>query len=119
MKLLITLLALISINFSVFAGDFNPDVLISNEDIEVIAIAGLEFFQSSYYNNESENLNFFTSKNISVVKIFNLNGELEFQLPVMSNNVQINKNLFASGRYKLGFLLEGQSNIHYAHVTVK
>lgn len=119
MKFLITILALLSINFSVLAEDFNPDVLISNEAIEVIAIAGLEFFQSSYYNNESENLNFFTAKKISVVKIFNRNGDMEFQLPVMSNNVQINKNLFASGRYKLGFLLEGESNVHFAHVTVK
>ena len=44
---------------------------------------------------------------------------MEFQLPVMSNNVQINKNLFGQGQYKLGFILEGQSEIHFTDVTIK
>lgn len=118
MKLLITIISILTINFSLLA-EINPEVLISNEDVEVIAIAGLNFFQSSNYNLETENLNFYTTKTISVVKIYNLSEEMEFQLPVMSNNVQINKNLFGSGRYKLGFILEGQSKVHYAHVNVR
>jgi len=119
MKLLFTIISVLIINFAAIAEDINPEVLISNEDVEVIAIAGLDFFQSSNYSSESENLTFYTTKSISVVKIYNMSEELEFQLPVMSSNVQINKNLFGSGRYKLGFLLEGQSKVHFAHVTVR
>lgn len=119
MKLLVTLITALFLNLTLIAEGITPEVLISNEDVEVIAIAGLDFFQSSTYNTESENLTFSTTTSISVVKIYNLDGDLEFQLPVMSNHVQINKNLFGAGRYKLGFLLEGQNKIHFAHVTVR
>ena len=64
-------------------------------------------------------MSFTTNENISVIQIFNANGELEFQLPVMSDDVKINKNLFGQGDYKLGFVLEGQSELHTTHVSIK
>ena len=60
-----------------------------------------------------------TKDEISVIQIFDANGNLEFQLPVMSNQVKINKNLFGEGRFKLGFLVEGDSQIHLSDVIIK
>ena len=62
---------------------------------------------------------FNTNDDISVVQIFDGEGELIFQLPVMSDNVQIKKNLFDSGEYKLGFVLEGETEVHLTDVTIR
>jgi len=56
---------------------------------------------------------------ISVIQIYDGQGNLEFQLPVMSNMVQINKNLLADGQQKLGFVMDGVNEVHFTQVTVK
>ena len=84
-----------------------------------MTVADLDIFSGSSFDAESENLIFDTHNEISVVQIFNSNGDMEFQLPVMSNNVQINKNLFDTGVYKLGFVIQGQTEVQFTDVTIK
>lgn len=119
MKNLIAIIATLAITFSTAFATTTPEVIISSDNVEVVSVETLDFFSDAGFDAESENLAFTTTTDISVVQIFNNSGELEFQLPVMSNIVQINKNLFGEGEYKLGFILEGQSQVHFTQVTIK
>ena len=119
MKNLITLIAALTITVSSVFATTTPEVLISSPTVEVVTVADLDIFSGSSFDAESENLIFDTHNEISVVQIFNSNGDMEFQLPVMSNNVQINKNLFDTGVYKLGFVIQGQTEVQFTDVTIK
>ena len=119
MKNLITLVAVLTITVSSVFASTTPTVLISTDDIEVVTVDKLDIFTSSFFNTESNVLVFDTHDEISVIQIFNDNGEMEFQLPVMSSNVQIRKNLFDTGNYKLGFVIEGDTEVHFTDVTIK
>ena len=112
----ILILAIFTIT-SVFAST-TPEVLISTEEMTIVDLTTEDFITTSFYNNESSNLEFVTTQNISVIQIYNEQGVLEFQLPVMSSNVKINKNLFGAGQYKLGFLLEGQDDVQFTQVNI-
>lgn len=119
MKNLITIIAALTLTVSTAFATTTPEALITTENVVVVSIGQLDFFTSAEFDAETDNLSFTTSDNISVIQIFNAEGEMEFQLPVMSDNVKINKNLFGTGEYKLGFVLEGQSQLHTTLVTVK
>jgi len=120
MKNLLTILAALTITYSTALASNTPAaVLIDNAEIEVVTVEALDIFTNAAFDSVSENLIFDTTKDISVVQIYDASGDLEFQLPVMSNNVQINKNLFDKGNYKLGFILEGQSQVHFTKVSIK
>jgi len=119
MKNLITIIAIIASSLATANASINPEPIITTATVEVVTIGHLDFFSEAVFETESENLAFTTTQNMSIVQIYNAEGQLEFQLPVMSNNVQINKNLFGQGSYKLGFVLEGQSEVHFTIVTIK
>lgn len=103
---------------SVFATT-TPEIIIDVEAVEVVSISAHEFFVKANYNEGTENLSFVTLQDISVIQILNAEGELEFQLPVMSNIVKINKNLFGQGQFQLGFVIEGKSEMVFTEVTIK
>jgi len=84
-----------------------------------VKVESSEIFQSASYDQSEENLVFTTNDAISLIQIYDAEGTLEFQLPVMSNQVTINKNLFEEGTYELGFLIEGDSKVHFSKVTIK
>ena len=118
MKNIITTIAIITLTVTAAIANSTPEVLISAPSVEVVTV-NHEIFTSSDFDVDSENLVFNTNDKIATVQIFNSEGKLEFQLPVMSTNVQINKNLFNSGEYKVGFLIEGQSDVHFTKVSIK
>ena len=112
MKNIITTLAIITLTLtSVFAN--------TTPEVEVVTINDLDIFSSSMFDTETESLVFNTNDDISMVQIFDNEGEVIFLLPVMSDNVQIKKNLFESGQYKLGFVIEGETQVHLTDVTIK
>jgi len=119
MKNLITILTVLTITFSSAFANTSPEVLTNSETVEVVIVESLEIFTNATFDSTSDNLVFDTKTDISVVQIYTAGGELEFQLPVGSTNIQINKNLFDQGIYKLGFILDGQSEIHFTKVTIK
>ena len=119
MKNLIVLITIFIITVTTVYASTTPEVLISSPEVEVVTVADLDIFASSSFDTDTENLVFDTYNEISVVQIFNSNGKLEFQLPVMSDNVQINKNLFEEGNYKLGFVIKDQTEVHFTEVTIK
>ncbi len=121
MKNFITTITILSLSFSIASATNTPETLVSNEEIEVVTldIADIEIFKSASFDHDSDNLSFTTLVDISVVQIYDENGSMEFQLPVMSDNVKINKNLFGQGTYKLGFMLEGENQLRFTEVVVK
>ena len=119
MKNIITTLTIITLTLTSVFANTTPEVLISTSDIEVVTVNDLDIFSSSMFDAETKSLVFNTNDDISVVQIFDGEGELIFQLPVMSDNVQIKKNLFDAGEYKLGFVLEGETEVHLTDVTIR
>lgn len=119
MKNLLTIIAALTITFTSAFATTTPETLVSTDAVEVITIGTSDIFTFADFDAATENLTFTTTDNISVIQIFNADGSLEFLLPVMANNVKINKNLFEIGQYQLGFILEGQSQMHSTTVTVK
>ena len=101
-----------------FASSVPEAKIIDTDAVVVISnIDGL--FETATFNSESETMQFTTIADISTIQIMNAEGELEFQLPVMTNNVQINKNLFGQGDFRLGFVMKGQNKVHYTKVNIK
>lgn len=119
MKNLAAIITILTLTISSVFATTTPEKLISTNEVEVVSIESSEIFTSAAFDAETENLAFSTNDNISVIQIFNTEGQLEFQLPVMSNDVKINKNLFGEGTYKLGFILNGSSQLHTTQVTLK
>jgi len=112
MKNFITVLAVTIITSSVAFATTTPET-------DMISVDNLEVLESADYNADNETLDFTTKSDISMIQIFDLDGTMVFQLPVMSNYVQINKNLFDKGSHKLGFIMQGTNQIHFTHVTIK
>ena len=76
-------------------------------------------FRMAIYNPSNDSFVFETEEVISFIQIFNDAGNLEFQLPVMSNKVTISKAIMGSGDYKLGFMIDGQKDVQFTDVAVK
>lgn len=119
MKTLISLLLFISFSIADLSAGIVPEVLICSEDVKVVTYESPDFFKSAVYNLDSEVIAFTTTSDISVLQIYDDEGNMNFQLPVMSNNVLINKNLFKKGNYKLGFLVEGNNQIYFSSIIIK
>ena len=119
MKNLINIFAILTITITSVFATSNPVTLISTDEVVVVTIGELAIFTSAEFDAETDNLAFTTNEEISMIQIFNADGELEFQLPAMSKNVKVNKNLFDQGTYKLGFMLVGENQLHTTQVTIK
>jgi len=119
MKNLITIITVLTITFTSAFATTTPETIVSTDEVEVITVGTSHIFSFADFDAATDNLIFITNEVISVIQIFDANGNLEFSLPVVSNSVKINKNLFEVGHYELGFILEGQSQMHSTTVTVK
>jgi len=78
-----------------------------------------KIFMSVEMTKDQNSLQFKTYKNISFVQVYSEDGRIEFQLPVEATNVRLKKNLFETGKYKLGFKIKGESELHFAEVDLK
>jgi len=96
-----------------------PSIIISTSNVKVEATEKLDFLTQASFDPSSDNLAFSADSEIDFILILDSNDNIEFQLPVDSNMVQINKNLFGKGNYKLGFRLKGQEQVHITKVTIK
>lgn len=102
--------------------DSKPEVVFKCSDVEISCISSTDAYVGNIldradYDSVAENVKFNSCKQISVIRIFNSEGLLEFQLPISSRQVIMNKSLFSEGSYTLGFVLEGEDKVHLANVT--
>jgi len=113
---------LVFIIFSVtLSANIDPvkDVLlIDSKSVEVSIDKNSEvsLFTSALFNETNENLEFTTTDVVTFIQIFNVEGVLEFQLPIQSKDISIGKSLFGEGPYKLGFIIKGKDEIQFTEV---
>lgn len=122
MKNLILTIVL-TISFGSLFASTTPEselTLISNEKVEmnVVKIDQKDFFQTATYNSTMDALDFVTKDYINYIQIFDNNGELQYQLPVMSNKLKISRKMFKSGAYKIAFLTDNNKSIQFTNLTV-
>lgn len=97
-------------------------VVYSSENVELSYDVSKysEYFSPAYFNDKTNSIHFESHINIKYVQVFNEDGEMEYQLPVMSGKVRMNKNLFSKGEYKISFHMdmdEGQDAL-VAYVNI-
>ncbi len=118
MKTIITILLYCTLGVSSTLSAFVPEVVICSDDFVVTTHANPDFFTSAVYNADSEVIAFTTNEDISLLQIFDDEGNMNFQLPVMSDVVMLNKNLFKKGNYKLGFIIEGKNDVYFSSINI-
>jgi len=94
-----------------------PRFLVSNEFLDVIVED--DFYKEAHYDYKTSLLTFVTTDQISVIKILDENDDVEFQLPVKSTRLKLNKNLFVYGYYRLEFVLANGNDVKYADLFLK
>lgn len=118
MKNLIITLTITLLTATMSFASVDPVAVISTETVEVVNMESSSIFSDAEFNTVSENLEFETKNSIDMIQIYDVDGNMTFQLPVQSNNVKINKNLFDKGVSKLGFLIKGSDKAHYTSVKI-
>lgn len=103
------------------SNDINFPVTMLTTSTTTVSVEKSEkkIFMSVEMTNDQNNLQFKTYKDISFVQVYSEDGRIEFLLPVEASKVRINKSLFETGKYKLGFKIKGESELHFAEVDLK
>jgi len=121
-KLIFTFAVLFSINVSSFAAAI-PTKSITVYESELASIEMddnvADIFLVTSYNSEKENFFFETKEDISFIQIFQSNGAMAYQLPVMSNKVTISNSILGKGEYTLGFMIKGMKDVQFTQVTIR
>lgn len=83
--------------------------LIKNSEVtfSVFSVEDENEFINTTFSSENKTIFLETEKEISFIQIMNMDGELEYQLPIASHKLHIDMNDFNSGNYNLNILLEG------------
>jgi hypothetical protein len=123
MKTIMTAVVLLTlcplITFS--SGELNDPSLIysfAGVEIKVLDEASLENFVSFNYELKSKAVHFETVESIEFIQIFDLDEKLLFQVPVLSNKLQLGKELLESGKFKIGFTFSGLDGVHFIHLKL-
>ena len=77
-----------------------------------------KIFAPAFFNSKTNSLHYESFDKIKFVQIYNDEGEMKYQLPVMSNKMRLNKNMFDSGSYKIAFILEDSSEVINTFVSI-
>jgi len=124
-KIILTLIvAILTFNFALANNGTVPIKtvkIIETKSLEVVVENDFaNVFLVANYNEVEEALEFQVEDQISFIQIFSSKGELEFQLPVLSNKVKIGKSLFSeTGKYKIGFMIDGLENVKFSDVIIR
>ncbi len=94
--------------------------LISADGVEVNLIEEeqQDFFRLAEFNSQTKSLNFVTKDYVTFVQIYDEEGLLKFQIPVMSNKLRINPSVLESGDYKLAFVTKNNTAIQYTNLSI-
>lgn len=123
MKNIILISTLVLTSLSISFANTTPEektTLLESSSINVsVDTKNLDLFSIATLTKDNNNLDFETKQEVQFVQVYNDQGIIEFQLPVSSKKIRINKNLFTSGEYKLGFKVEGHNGLYMAQVSLK
>ena len=119
-NLFLTIAIVLSFSASALASNIIDNAtLLSTEKVELSMEATSGFILSTTYNVEAEDVALVFETNVSMVQIFNSNGELEMTFPVGSDELNLGLSLFEAGQYKVGFLVEGNEEVQFTNLLIK
>ena len=78
-----------------------------------------EFILSSSFNVEDENVSMTFTAEVSMVQIYNTDGDLEMMFPIGSTKVNLGMSLFEDGQYRMGFLVDGMEDVQFTNLSIK
>ena len=116
MKNLLNIFSFLMIfSLSATANTTNPtiggdaEVVFENIDVQytVTSADHADMIVSATYNQSNDFFNITTKKTINFLQVLNMDGELEYQLPIGSNKLNLAMPDFAKGTYKVNLLMEG------------
>lgn len=110
--IMVVLISAVSFSFASNDVPSSEDVysyLIKNSEVTFAVSSALDEneFINSTFSSEKKTIFLETEKEISFIQILNIDGELEYQLPISSRKLHIDMNDFTTGNYYLNLLLEG------------
>ncbi|WP_291964664.1 hypothetical protein [Maribacter sp.] len=123
-NLIFSLVVFVSTVTTVLGNNSNPEssvTIMSNEKVEctIESSENSEFLLTAEYNSKSEVIDFNTKDEVSFVQIFSEDGKMQYQLPVMSNKIKLSLKIFDENEnYRLGFLINKNSKIHFTTLKV-
>ena len=123
-NLFLSLILLFAVTITASANNNDPKNAVRVLDDKYVSVSlsnadQTNIFTNVSFNENQNNLEFATKDAISYIQIFDANGSLEFQLMIDSNKFKLSKKLFESGNYKLGFMVDGQHDVHFADIEIK
>ncbi len=121
-NLFLILTTVISFTTLSFASNIGDELAIVKSERVVVTLeteGQKEFILSSSFNVEDENVAMNFVSEVSMVQIYNKEGELEMMFPIGSTKVNLGMSLFEDGEYRMGFMVEGMDDIQFTNLTVK
>ena len=85
--------------------------------VEYYEVEDHRIFRNVYFSEISHELHFQTNDKIVMVQIYDAEGRILFQLPVLSNHMVFKKHLLESGQSKIGFVMENDPTVHFTKIT--
>lgn len=121
------LLLIISVTFSFATASFASNIgdgklsLLKNDKVEVSLdnIGQKSFILFSSIDSNKETLQFIFDNSVSMIQVYNLDGEMEMVLPIGSDEVDLGLSLFNAGSYKLGFMVDGIDEMQFTNLKIK
>jgi len=124
MKNLILIFAIAtSFTTATFASNIGDGTLaiVKSERVEVTLEneGQKEFIISSAFEADQDQIAMVFDANVSMIQVFNNDGEVEMMFPVGSENVNLGMSLFETGEYKVGFMVDGYDEVQFTNMNIK
>lgn len=124
MKNLLLILAIAtSFSTATFASNIGAGDLavIKTEKVEITLTnkGQKEFIISTKFEEDRNQIAMEFQANVSLIQVFDENGDVEMILPIGSENVNLGMSLFDEGEYQVGFMVDGYDEIQLTKLLIK
>lgn len=122
-NLLLTITAILGLSAVSFSSNIVDGslMIVESSKIEVTLEneGQKEFIISSVYKAEDNTIAMVFESDVEMIQIFNIEGELEMMFPVDSADVNLGMSLFEKGAYRMGFTVNGISEVQFTKLQVR
>jgi len=78
-----------------------------------------EFIISSAFEADQDQIAMVFESNVTMIQVYNAQGEIEMMFPVGADNVNLGMSLFETGNHKVGFTIDGVEEVQFTNLNVK
>ncbi len=112
-----------SLSTATFASNIGDGglAIVKTEKVEItLANEGQkEFIISTSFEEDRNQIAMVFETNVSIIQVFDENGEIEMILPIGSESVNLGMSLFEEGQYQVGFMVDGYDEIQLTNLVIK